>query len=165
MTRDEFTQAFEADFDPLISLLQSLTPAQAAQPFAEGQWSLRDLAAHLLFRDTIVIRALEALMRGEAFDWTAYSDRDADNAEAVRRHRNTPLKRFVSEWRITHFALMESLARVPDEKLLDDGKIPQWLLVAVTEHYRHHTEQAQAWVERMKREGGFESGGGLTVLR
>lgn len=165
MTREEFTSALESDFDPLISLLSSLTPAQAEQPLAEGKWSLRDLAAHLLFWDTIVIRALEALWHGETFDWEKYADWDACNADAANQHCGAPLKRFVSEWRITHFALVESLARVPDEKLLDDGKIPHWLLIALTEHYRHHTEQVKAWVERMKKEGGLASGGELPVLR
>jgi len=165
MTREEFTSALESDFDPLISLVQSLTPAQAEQPLAEGKWSLRDLAAHLLFWDTIVIRALEAIVRGETFDWETYSDWDACNAQAANRQRNAPLKRFVSEWRITHFALVESLARVPDGTLLENGEMPHWLLVALTDHYRHHAEQVKAWVERMKKEGGFESGGELPIIQ
>ena len=163
MTRDEFTQALEADFDPMISLLQSLRSEQAEQPLAEGKWSLRDLAAHLLFWDTIVIRALEALMRGEPFDWKKYSDWDACNAEAANQHRGAPLKRVVSEWRITHVALVESLARGPAEKLLENGEMPHWLRVAVTDHYRHHTQQVKEWAGRMKKEGGLESGSELPV--
>jgi len=60
--------------------------------------------------------------------------------------------------------VMEAMRRVPDERLLEGGKIPRWLIENVLDHYRHHAAQVNAWTERLKREGGLGLEE-LTVLR
>ena len=153
MNRDEFAAVVDDAFDRMIRPLTNLARDLVTQPMAEGKWSLKDLAAHFVFRDEITVKALEACYRGEHFDWNAFSDRDKQNAQAVADRQTDPHTRTAAEWQITHLTLMEALRRVPDEKLLENGRIPAWLIENVLDHYRHHAAQVDAWMEKLKREG------------
>ena len=155
MDRDEFAVAVEGAFDGMIMPLAKLSRELVTQPLAEGQWSLKELAAHFIFRDQITVRALEACFRGETFDWDEYAERDQLNAQAVADAEAAPHSRVAAEWQITHTTVMEALRRVPDERLLEHGGIPSWLIENVLDHYRHHAAQVTAWTERLKREGGL----------
>ncbi|MBU0509726.1 maleylpyruvate isomerase N-terminal domain-containing protein [bacterium] len=163
MNREEFGEQVEAAAQSMIAALQTLPPARAAEPLAEGKWSLRELAAHFLFWDTIVIRALEARMQGAEFDWSEYSDWDKLNTESTERMRSVPLARVATQWRITHETMMEALRRVPDEMLLENGEIPRWLIETVNDHYAYHAAQVERWMEKVRKEEGGRGGGELPV--
>lgn len=155
MDRDEFAVAVEEAFDGMIMPLAKLSMELVTQPLSAGQWSLKELAAHFIFRDQITVRALEACFRGETFDRDDYAERDKLNAQAVADAEAAPHSRVAAEWQITHTTVMEALRRVPDERLLEHGGIPRWLIENVLDHYRHHAAQVTAWTERLKREGGL----------
>jgi uncharacterized damage-inducible protein DinB len=152
MTREEFITAAEIAFERLMSPTLGLRPAQMEQPMAERKWSFKDLAVHLTFRDGLVIRALEAIHQGGEFDWTPYSDHETLNAQAAERSRLLPLKRALSELRITHSTVIEAVRRVPEEKLCQEGEVPVWLLSHVVEHYDHHRPQVEEWTMKVKYE-------------
>jgi hypothetical protein len=152
MTREEYVTASEIAFARLMRPTLGLPPAQMEEPMAEGKWSFKDLAAHLILWDGLVIRALEKINQGETFDWAPYADYDAQNAEAVARLHASPLKRVLSELRVTHSTVIEAVRRVPDEKLCENGEIPEWLLSNVPEHYEHHVPQVEEWVGRIEAE-------------
>jgi uncharacterized damage-inducible protein DinB len=152
MTREEFLTAFEIAFERLLAPTRGLHPEVMEQPLAPGKWSLKELAAHLAFWDALALRALEALFHGDSFDWASYADENRWNAEAVERVRMQPLKRVLYELRVTHSALSEAVRRVPEDKLLENGEIPRWLIQHVLEHYEHHISQVTAWAEGIKSE-------------
>lgn len=154
MDRDEFAAAVEGAFDGMIMPLTKLSRELVTQPLTEGRWSLKELAAHFIFWDEITVRALEACFRGEMFDWDEYAERDKLNAQAAADAEATPHTRVAAEWQITHLTVMEALRRVPDDKLLEKGEIPRWLIENVLDHYRHHAAQVKTWTARLKREGG-----------
>ena len=155
MNRDEFAAAMEAAFDGMIMPLANLPRELVTQPLTEGKWSLKELAAHFTFWDQITVRALESCFRGESFDWGAYAQWGKLNAQAVSDAQTKPESRVAAEWQITHTTVMEAMRRVPDERLLEGGKIPRWLIENVLDHYRHHAAQVTAWTERLKRKGGL----------
>jgi hypothetical protein len=150
MTREEYLTAAEIAFERLMSPTLGLYPAQMEAPMAAAKWSFKELAAHLIFWDGLVIRALETVNQGDVFDWSEYGDFEARNAAAVERQRSSPLKRVLSELRITHSTVMEALRRVPDEKLGEQGEIPMWLLDYVVDHYEHHRPQVEEWAASEK---------------
>jgi len=152
MTREEYITATEIAFERLMHPTLGIPPAQLELPMSDGKWSFKELAAHLVLWDGLTIRALEKINQGESFDWAAYQDYDAQNAQAVARLRAVPLKRVMSELRITHSTVIEAVRRVPDEKLYEDGELPEWLLSNVLEHYEHHRPAVEEWAGRTKLE-------------
>ena len=164
MSRDEFAGAVEGAFDGMIMPLTKLSGELVTQPLAAGKWSLKELAGHFIFRDQITVRALEACFRGEPFDWNDYAERDRLSAQAVDDVQAAPHTRVAAQWQITHTTVMEALRRVADERPLEEGEIPRWLIENVLDHYLHHAKQVKTWTERLKREGG-PGREELTVLR
>lgn len=154
MTREEYVTATEIAFERLMRPTLGIHPAQMEQPMSDGKWSFKDLAAHLVFWDGLAIRALEKTNQGESFDWSPYDDYDTRNSEAVARLRGSPLKRVLSELRVTHSTLIEVVRRLPEEKLCENGEVPEWLLSNVLEHYEHHIPQVEEWAERTKSDIG-----------
>lgn len=147
-------------FAKLMAPVEALAAADLEQPMTAGKWSWKDMAAHFIFWDKITVRALEAAYQGQTFNWKEYSDWDGLNNQAVVDMRNDPLSRVVNAWRVTYSTLMEAMARVPDERLLVDGRIPDWLMGAVLDHYRHHALQVEEWADAKRKAGS----GGLPVL-
>jgi hypothetical protein len=152
MTREEFITAAEIGFEKLLSPTLGLPATRFEEPLAKGKWSLKDLAAHLAFWDSLTLRALEARLQGKSFDWARYADIDTKNAAAVEARRSYSAKQVMSELRITHSALMEAVRRVPDAQLLEDGEIPRWLDENVTAHYAQHAPLVAEWAARAKAE-------------
>lgn len=150
MTREEYLTATEIAFERLMSPTMGLHPAQMEQPMTTNGWSFKDLTAHLAFWNGIVIRALEAANQGDAFDWSPYADTDALNAAAVEKMRLFPLKRVLSELRISHSTVMEAVRRVPDERLYENGQVPAWLFSYVLDHYDHHRPRVEEWAQGEK---------------
>jgi len=150
MTREEFITAGEIAFERLMSPTLGLSAAQMEQPMSEGRLSFKELAAHLTYWDGVVIRALEAVMQGEGFDWTPYSDHDSQNAAIAERTRAIPLKRVLSELRITHSAIIEAVRRIPEEKLCANGEVPDWLLSLTVLHYEQHRPEVEEAKKTLK---------------
>jgi hypothetical protein len=150
MTREEFLTASEIAFERLMTPSRGIKPEQMELPMADGKWSLKDLAAHLIFWNSLVVKALEARYHGEDFDWSAYSDFDKWNAEAVEKMRGETLKRVMYEMRVTHSAAIEIVRRLPEDKILEGGEVPVWLCEIVLDHYEHHIPQVEKWAEKQK---------------
>ena len=158
MTREEYITAVEIAFERLMSPTRGIHPQQMEKPLAEGKWSFKDLAAHLIFWDGLTIQALEKVNQGEEFDWIPFEDFDAQNSEAVTRLRGSPLKRVLGELRITHSTLVDAVQRVPEDRLCINGELPDWLISNVLEHYEHHRPQVEEWAARegIRAEGSRE---------
>ncbi len=151
MQLDEYITATEIAFEKLMTPTKGLTADAMEIPMADGKWSFKEMAAHFTYWNTAVIRRLEAMHHDREFDVAPYmKDFDVHNRTAIDGVKDVPVKRVMTELRITHSALMETVKRVTPEKLCPDGEVPKWLPEWVTDHYDHHRPQVEAWVERLK---------------
>ena len=153
MTREEFIVAAEIAFEKLMTPTRGLPLNLLEEPLAEGKWSFKELLAHIIFWDELIVRALEELNYERAFDWKLYTDFDTVNAQAVARLRPQSVKRVLTELRLTHSAAMQAAQLVSDEKLLKEGNVPRFLTKIMVEHIEHHTPQVIEWAERMRKAG------------
>ena len=153
MTREEFMVAAEISFERLMTPTRGLPLELMEQPMTEGKWSFKDMAAHLIYWDELVVRALEEAYYGRVFDWKPYTDFDTLNAQAVERLRPQSVKRVLTALRLTHSTAMDAVRLVPEENLLQEGNIPRFLTWIMVGHVEHHIPQVEAWAERMRREG------------
>ena len=153
MTLEEYITATEIAFEKLLTCTGGVPPALLVEPMREDQWSVRDVAAHLIHWDGLALRALEAVYAGGEPAAFPFASKDAVNAEAVATYRARLPERVLNELRITHSAVLEAAGRVPREKLCPQGEVPEWLVRVTLTHYTHHLPQVEEWAERMKREG------------
>jgi hypothetical protein len=153
MTFEEYITATEIALEKFLTFAKAVPPQLLAESLHEGKWSVRDVAAHLIYWDSLALRALEAVYAGEEPAAFPFEKRDAVNAEATAAQHTRKPERVLNELRITHSAVMEAAGRVPREKLCPQGEVPEWLVRVTLTHYAHHLPQIEEWAERMKREG------------
>ena len=159
-TRQEQIAAIRADQQFWRDLAAEVTPARYTEPGPMGEWSLGDMAGHLLgWRDRTINR-LDAFAKGEPDPpdpWPPFlagdpSD-DPVNAWIHAQHAERSPEELVAAYDASYDRLIDVLATVPDAKLNDPNAIP-WLegqaLVDI-DFFGHlhdeHVPSVRAWLD------------------
>ena len=129
-------------------------------PGAVGDWSVKDLLAHLIFWEQAPVRALRAEASGEPGQLPP-DDEGVDrlNARAVAERRERPPAEVLTEFERSYHELLEVVEPLSDEDLNDPGRYawtggkPLWRIIAGESylHYREHDEELRAWLDRAGR--------------
>ncbi len=130
-------------------------PARRDEPGVAGEWSLKDVVAHVTWHE----REMIGLVRGRALAgselWNLpLAER---NAEIYRLNRARPVNEVFAEDRATYAELLQVLSGLPDAALVDAGQFRDmpaewepWSLIAgnTFEHYADHVPALRDWLER-----------------
>ena len=126
--------------------LLTLTPV-----FADSDWTVKDLLAHVAAWDRWEHRAMATMLAGEEPDFTAVEDMGTFNAAAVDAWRDRSLSAVLAELRATREAWVAWLQDVPLEPFFAsrehqgwDWAFPSCLLVQ-WQHDAEHADQIAAW--------------------
>lgn len=132
---------------------RGLTEAGAA-----GEWSVRDLIAHLTSYDRWFVNAAEAHLRGEPppSDGTEWMEWDARNAVHHGRTLYLSLDEVLDDSYKTYARLVELVEQLPEDFLIQPQQPPGMAAPFVVweqlrgntyDHYRRHMVDVQAWLE------------------
>ena len=137
--------------------------ARLEQPGSFGEWTFKDVIAHLTGWRLTTAARLEAGLRHQApvFQWPAHlseeHDTDAINRWFYEANRDKPVAEVLRESRATFDRVEHAIATLPEDDLLQRGRFPwlgEWALgPAVVSgtylHYREDHEPAiRAWLAR-----------------
>jgi hypothetical protein len=130
MNKAQLIADLHAEYAEFEALLNEIGADRLTQPIAPGQWSVKDIVAHITgWRRRTVLR-VRASGRGEAppaAPWPAYLGTDDDinvwlHAESVDK----PLSKILAESRQVFDDLVAAVESVPEEYLLDPNRFP-WM--------------------------------------
>lgn len=131
----------------MLAAVAGLDDDQLRQPLAPDAWSVHAILAHRLFWERQEVQALGQHLLGQRVDLLDFPSRRLNdtNAAAVRTMEWMTGADLLRDLQRTRRALLELLARVPD----DDLNIPQneariLLGIALT-HDREHATQIRDW--------------------
>ena len=98
----------------LLEVAAAVPPAAAGVVFL-GEWSAKDIVAHLIGWDYANIEAIQAILDGRLPAFYAHHDRDwrSFNAELVRRYRLEDFDALLQSARDSNQALYDRLLTVP----------------------------------------------------
>lgn len=131
--------------------LESIPRAQMDVP-AIGQWSVKDIVAHLTWHDREMAGALKARKLAGSEWWQL--PLEERNRRIFEQHRDQPLADVLREHDQAHQALIAEIERLDDEDLNDPARIEDmlpganlWMLLEDNTwgHYLVHTEALWAW--------------------
>jgi uncharacterized protein (TIGR03083 family) len=108
----------------MYDVLAQLTPEERAQPKTIGEWSVKDVVAHMIFWNRFPVRELEHALRGE--DPAKAADprhEDEINAESVARYCEAGYDEVVSEFERTYRTLIATIEALPNRAFAPDGDI------------------------------------------
>jgi hypothetical protein len=148
-------QAERAEWEHLLT---QVGEARMTEPGVEGQWSVKDIVAHLTWYDRIVVEGAQAVMRGEPLVRTGLRalEMDERNERIAAESRHRPLRDVLADSRQVFDQVLAVVRACPDD-VLNDGRrfglpddVPPWVLVAnnTYEHYREHGRAIRAWLDR-----------------
>ncbi len=155
MSKADFLERMRAGRAGLNEAISGLTEDQMSQDIVAGEWSVKDILAHIAAWQGEVVIALERVGPNES---QALIDESVDewNQRRVDERRRLPLVDVIQEFQDTHDRLLALLTASSDERIplgpagWDETAKLWWL----TEHDGEHTDAVRAYRKRLAaREG------------
>jgi hypothetical protein len=137
--------------------LAEIPLGRLAAPKAVGEWSVKDIIAHLTAYNRWFVRASEAYFRGELPppDGSEGMDGQARNRFYHLQARDLPLDQVLAEWRRVYARLLEVVAAHTEDFLTQPQHLPgapvpveAWKLLRYDgyDHAREHAAAVRAWL-------------------
>jgi uncharacterized damage-inducible protein DinB len=132
--------------------LSSIPRRQMVEP-AVGDWSVKDIVAHITWHDREMIGLLKARKLVGSPWWNLPLDQR--NQNIFEQHRDLPLEDALREHDEAHRTLLDEIARLDDDDLNDPDRIGEmipgynlWMLLEENTwaHYLDHTEALWGWL-------------------
>ncbi len=151
MGREELIRRLESEFGDLLAALGGLSEETASR-VCHGDWSTKEVLAHIAGWHREMTGAFERLSRGERASppGVDYNDTDGWNARLVEQYRGKSWEDMVEELKASKEAFVAAARLVPEERF-EEGKTAARLLQRPGfEHYQEHIGPLLEW---RKREG------------
>jgi len=119
-----------------------------------GQWSVKDIVAHVAGWEREMTAALQRMARGErpTAEGVDYSDSDAWNATFSAAVRSIEPRTVIASWEQAHMTYVNAANALPDDRFGEtDGKpktASRLLETSGFGHYREHAAQIRDWRQR-----------------
>jgi uncharacterized protein (TIGR03083 family) len=132
----------------LDEFLSKLSPEQMTRPGALGEWSVKDVLAHLYEWEQMVLRWLAITERGEvpAVPAEGYkrSQLPALNEQIRQKHSDRPLDEMLKLYEDSHKQIMGTIESIAEDVMFTSGLHPwmkkntlgAYFVSATSSHYR-----------------------------
>jgi hypothetical protein len=167
MNKAEFLRTMRSERERWEALLAEVSEARMERPGVSGDWSVRDIIAHVTAYERGLVEWLEAASRGEsvAFPVLDHPDVDRRNAAILRENEGRPLEDILLESRRVFERLLQVVQALSEEELVDAERTawtvkPRWgearaLWRCIADdsykHYHQHIPDIRAWLEQAGR--------------
>lgn len=126
-----------------------LSDAQLVEPGVAGDWSVRDVLAHVTTWEEEALLQLPVISAGgRPPRYAAVGGIDAFNARMHAQKRGLPLADVRRQLDETHRRLIDYLRSAPVEQLRPESRFRRRLRLDTDGHYRLHTAMISAWRTR-----------------
>jgi hypothetical protein len=156
MTRQQILARLERGWRDFHESYAGLTEVQILQPGVNGEWSVRDVIAHLTTWEQEAIKHLPTILKGGKPPRysTTYGGIDAFNRIMTAQKKDLSLPQVQREAEAIHGQLVEFIAGVPEEQFWSETPFRHRLRLDTYSHYPKHAEAIRKWRER---HGGQEN--------
>lgn len=102
------------------NILSRLSNKQKTTTKVLGNWTVKDILAHLIFWDSTVIGEMQQIRNGEMPMTIGLLDKEVDqmNDKAVAARRQTPLEEIEALWKKTALEIITELKKISDEEYM-----------------------------------------------
>lgn len=127
-----------------------LSDEQLVQSGVTGDWSVKDILAHVSWWEEEALKHLPYILQGgtPARYSVVYGGIDAFNAQMTELKRELSLSEVRQQLDITHHKLVEYIQSVPDDQLTSETRFRRRLRLDTYSHYPIHAQAIREWRER-----------------
>jgi hypothetical protein len=154
--RQDLIAALESAKTEIEALLAEAGEARLTTHGVTGEWSIKDLLAHLTFWEGRVVAWAEGIRQGRVptpLPWSKDWTEDQENAAIYESNRDRSLPDVLEGWRRTHREVIEHIRSMSEEELfqrkiewLGETTFVQALAGNSYEHQQEHAAQIRAWL-------------------
>jgi len=155
ITKPELLAQICSERKRLEEVLAALTPDQMLQPGACGEWTVKDVLAHISAWERRMLSWTGSHLRGEPPAVPLPWDVERMNAETYAQVKDKSLAEVLEEFRQSYrasLALAESLSEGQLQTTYTDTwpMCPLWMGVAANTnwHYKEHRETILTWLNK-----------------
>jgi hypothetical protein len=149
---DKAWTAFKASY-------AGLSEAQLMEPGVTGDWSVRDILAHVTTWDEEALKHLPSILEGRKprrYSVT-YGGIDAFNALMTEQKKGLSLSEVLRQLEDSHRRVIEVIERSPEDQLVRETRFRRRLRLDTYGHYPKHAAAIRRWREaRPARHRGHE---------
>jgi hypothetical protein len=146
----EILDQIRATHQPLEALLAQLDPGHMSEPGVNGDWSVKDLLAHLTWWEQHLLRRLRTGrddlddLYVEGVDDQSATDRA--NADVFAANRDRPLVDVRADFDASYREVLAVIEAMADDTLASDD-VYEAISWDTFRHYPAHTTMLTAWLE------------------
>lgn len=111
-------------------------------PEAVGDWSLRDMLAHIVAWHEECLWAIRSTIEG-SYERRNYQDVNGWNANALARYEGISGTELLERARSTGHEVASNLREVPEELWVAKRRLETWPLESTIRHYQEHEEDVR----------------------
>lgn len=139
--REELASLVEKRGGEFFALFDAETDLEA--PNTIGEWSLRDLLAHILAWNEECLWAIRATIEGK-YERRDYSPVDVWNAAAVEKLRGVNGAEMLARARETTNRIASSVRQIPEDLWRTKRRVQLWPWNTTIRHYEEHEADIRA---------------------
>ena len=151
MNRQQLLDRLDKAWAAFKESYAGLTGSQLSEPGVMGDWSVKDILAHVTTWEEEALKVLPLILRGGSPP--RYSDLyggiDAFNALTAEMKRGLSLSEVMRQLEETHRRLIEYTQSVPEEQFTRETRFRRRLRLDTYSHYPEHTKAIREWRERL----------------
>ena len=151
MKKDQLLNKLEHTWDSFLKSFYGLTDEQMLQPGVTGDWSVKDVLAHVSWWEEEALKHLPQILQGQRPPRysVVYGGIDAFNALMRELKRSLSLSEVRDQMAATHSRLVEYIQSVPEEQFTTETRFRRRLRLDTYSHYPIHTRMIHEWREQL----------------
>jgi len=151
LKKQQLIDDLEASWQELKDATIGLSEVQMLTPGMTGNWSVKDILAHVSWWEEEALKYLPLILQGghPPRYSVMYGGIDAFNAQMTELRRGWSLAQVRERLDLTHQRLIEFILDVPEEQFKTETRFRRRLRADSFGHYPLHTQAILAWRERI----------------
>jgi len=157
ISKSELIDRFRSAHAEWDAPLARLTPEQMQQPRAVGEWSVKDIIAHLTWYE----KEMVGVLRSHVFSGSKMWDIPLDerNKMICEENKDRPLAEVLDESHRTYQDFIQGLEALPEADLYNPNSFPgmpsDWQPLEIFsnngyEYYDEHAQEVKVWLDKSK---------------
>lgn len=146
-SKQDLLNAIEKERSALEAFLERLTADLMMMPGIVGEWSAKDVLAHLIAWEQMVLGWYNAGLGGEMPELPApgfkWNETPQLNQQIYEKHRDWPLDQVMAQFRASHLEILGVIQELSNEKLFTAGHfawtkkntLGTYMVSATSSHY------------------------------
>lgn len=149
MDRQRLLRRLDKAWAALRESYVGLSDSQLTEPGVTGDWSVKDILAHVTTWEGEALKHLPLIIAGgRPPRYVRYGGIDAFNAKTTEEKRGLSLPEVLRQLDDTHGRLIDFVQRTPEAQFTRDTRFRRRLRLDTYSHYPKHAEAIREWREQ-----------------